>query len=89
MDWRGRKYYCVRFYWSAIDMRLEILQRMGRVKIHPYKDVTKQPDELEERGYYQYLLGVPVELSEVVEYELRKAKRNDLGCTWKEITWKK
>jgi hypothetical protein len=85
MDWRGRKYYCVSFYWNAIDMRIENLQRIGKVKIRSYQNVPKQPDETEERGHYQFMLGVPIECADAVEYELRKAERNDIRCTWKEI----
>lgn len=85
MDWRNRKYYCVSFCWSSIDMRIDILKTIGAVNIYPYKCIPKQTDEMEERGHYQYLLGVPSEYSEAVEYELRKAKRNDDWCKWKEI----
>ena len=85
MDWRDRKYYCVSFDWTAIDMRIKFLQLLGKVKIRSYQNVPKQPDELEERGRYQYMLGVPVEYADAVEYELRKAERNDDYCIWKEI----
>ena len=85
MDWRNRKYYCVSFYWRSIDMRMDILKTIGAVNIYPYKRIPKQKDEVEERGHYQYLLGVPSEYGETVEYELRKAERNDYWCKWKEI----
>ena len=40
---------------------------------------------MEDRCNYQYLLGVPKDLCDVVEYELKKAERNDDWCEWKEI----
>jgi hypothetical protein len=85
MDWRGRKYYCVSFDWQSSDMRLDILKLIGKVKVRPYQNIPKQADELEERGHYQFMLGVPINCSDAVEYELRKAERNDDYCTWKEI----
>lgn len=85
MDWRGRKYYCVSFEYYSMNMRLDILKSIGNIKIHSYKNIPKQPDETEERGNYQFLLGVPNDLCNVVEYELRKAERNDDWCKWKEI----
>ena len=85
MDWRNRKYYCVSFHWQSQDMRLENLKLIGRVKVRSYQNIPKQADELEERGRYQFMLGVPAACAEVVEYELRKAERNDIYCKWKEI----
>lgn len=85
MDWRNRKYYLVSFHWLSVDMRLNYLKIIGKVKIRPYQKVLKQADELENRGYYQYFLGVPSDYSEDVEYQLRKAERNDGWCRWKEI----
>ena len=85
MDWRGRKYYCVSFDYYSRNMRLDILKSVGNIKIHSYKNVPKQADEIRERGNYQYLLGVPKDLCDIVEYELRKAVRNDDWCKWWEI----
>ena len=85
MDWRSRKYYCVSFDWQSKDMRLDILKSIGKIKIRPYQNIPKQPDETEERGHYQFMLGVPHNWSEAIEYELRKAERNDDWCKWKEI----
>ena len=85
MDWRGRRYYCVSFDWQSQGMRLEILKSIGKIKIRSYQNIPKQPDETEERGHYQFMLGVPHSYSETVEYELRKAERNDDWCKWKEI----
>ena len=85
MDWRNRKYYCVSFDWAAEDMRLGILQLVQGLRLHGYKYVPKQKDEIEERGKYDWLISVPACWSEAVEYELRKAARNDAYCIWKEI----
>ena len=85
MDWRNRKYYCVSFDWRSKDMRLNILKLIGGIKIRTYQNIPKQPDEIEERGHYQFLLGVKQDRCEAVEYELRNAQRNDDWCRWKEI----
>ena len=49
------------------------------------RKVEKQTDEKDARGLYQCLIGVPAESSDAVEYELRKAERNDDWCKWKEV----
>ena len=85
MDWRDRKYYCVSFDYYSRNMRLDILKSIGNIKIHSYKNAPKQADEAKERGNYQYLLGVPKDLCDIVEYELRKAVRNDDWCKWWEL----
>ena len=85
MDWRRRKYYYVNFCVSARDMRLEFLKLIDEIKIHPYKNIPKQPDETEKRGYYQFLLSVPFNCAKTLEYELKKAERRDDYCIWKEI----
>lgn len=85
MDWRGRKYYCVSFECKSKDMRLNTLKLIDRIKIRTYQNIPKQSDEIEERGHYQFLLGVPSNCCDTVEYELRKAERNDGWCEWKEI----
>ena len=85
MDWRNRKYYCVSFSFTSIEMRLNYLKLIKGIKMHPYRAIAKQPDEIEERGHYQYLLSVSHKSSNLVEFELRKAERNDGYCFWKEI----
>lgn len=85
MDWRNRKYYCVAFDFSSSAMRIRILKLLDGVRVHPYKDVHKQVDELEARGLYQYLISAPLDCCEAVEYELRKAERRDDWCRWKEV----
>ena len=85
MDWRNRVYYTVSFDWTAADMRMRHLRNIKGISIHPYRDVEKQPDEKEKRGHYHHLIGIPKESSEAVEYELRKAERNDDWCKWTKI----
>lgn len=85
MDWRNRKYYCVKFHWLSHNMRLDILKNIYGIKLRPYKEVPKQPDELEERYFYNYMISIPSDCAEDVEYELRKAERRDGFCEWKEI----
>ena len=85
MDWRERKYYAVSFDWRSRDMRLGYLRTIDGLRIHPYKNIEKQTDEKDARGLYQCLIGVPAESSDAVEYELRKAERNDDWCKWKEV----
>lgn len=90
MDWRKRKYYTVSFDWTSQDMRLEFLKSLtsGKMKVRTYQDVPKQTDEMKERGHYQFMISIPAEDAEAVEYELRKAERNDDWCDWKEIVRK-
>ena len=85
MDWRGRKYYIVTFYFDSYDMRMSFLKLIPNIKFTHYKNIPKQKDETEERGKYQFMISVPNSSSEAVEYELRKAERNDYYCKWKEI----
>ena len=85
MDWRDRKYYIVTFCFDSYDMRMSFLKLIPNIKFTDYKNIPKQRDEVEERGNYQVMIGVPNSSSEAVEYELRKAERNDFYCKWKEI----
>lgn len=89
MDWRGRKYYVARFSAGSYDMRMEMLRNIEGVSLHPptKNDFrVKMPDETESRGYYQTLIGCRFDVHDIVEYELRKAERNDDGASgWKEI----
>ena len=85
MDWRERKYYIVNFDWCAYEMRINNLRLIDSVKIYPYKNTEKQPDELNNRGVYQNLISVKIDNCESVEYELNKAIRNDDYCIWKEV----
>lgn len=86
MDWRGRCYYTVSFDWYSHNMRAEILKNIPSVRLHSYKKAEKQPDEIEQRPKsYQWLIGCRYSDKEAVEFELRKAERNDMWCDWKEI----
>ena len=86
MDWRVRQYYAATFSPEARDMRIENLKLIDKgVTIHFNSGVSKQPDEIEERGRYQCVIGCVFDQASAVEYELRKAERNDDYCFWKEI----
>ena len=86
MDWRGRKYYAVSFSPEALDMRIRFIKFIGSgVKVRFSTGVSRQKDELGERGRHQCLIGCRFDQSETVEYELRKAERNDYYCSWREI----
>lgn len=85
MDWRQRKYYCVYFSYDAYDYRMNIVKSIQGIKFHNYKKLDKIPDEIKERGYYQYMISVPFNSSELLELELRKAEMNDLRSRWFEI----
>ena len=81
MDWRARKYYAVTFSPEAKDMRIRHLKLIGKgVTVHFNSGVPKQPDEVEERGRYLCVIGCEYDQAEAVEYELRKAERNDEYC---------
>jgi len=88
MDWRGRKYYTASFSYEAHDMRIEILKNIPKVRLH-YSNGSdysiRFSDETELRGLYHILIGCDCSVSESVEYELRKAQRNDYNSSWIEI----
>ena len=88
MDWRDRKYYVVRFSPDSYDMRIRILKNIEGVKLNPstnHKINTKFPDEKEPRGSYHVLIGCKADIKDIVEFELRKAERNDWCSSWKEV----
>ena len=86
MDWRARKYYVATFSSEAKKMRIRNLKLIGKgVTIHFNSGVPQQPDEVEERGKYLCVIGCRYDQYDAVEYELRKAERNDEYCIWKEI----
>lgn len=85
MDWKDRKYYAASFDWRAADYRLGILKHIPGLRLHPCRPMPKQPDEIKERGHYQYIIGVPIKSADALEYELRKAVRNDFSGRWEEI----
>lgn len=70
MDKRQRNYYSVRFSWQSKDMRMRFIKLISpKIKFH------NRENEL--------LISCPKEDSEAVEYELRKAERNDEFCIWR------
>ena len=85
MDWRNRKYYVVTFCYESFNMRMSYLKLIPNIKFTYHKDIPKQIDEAEERGNYQFMIGIPYDSSVTVEHELEKAERKDLYCKWKEI----
>ena len=85
MDWSKRAYYLASFSGESHYFRVEIMKRIRKIKIHPYKQLEKCEDEAELRGKYQYMLSVPKNETDVIEYELRKAFRNDFKSRWKKI----
>lgn len=88
MDWRNRKYYVASFSPDSYEMRIRILKNIEGVKLNPstnHKINTKFPDEKEPRSYYHVLIGCKTDLNLIVEFELRKAERNDWCSSWKEI----
>jgi hypothetical protein len=88
MDWRDRKYYVASFSPEAYDMRMKILKSIEGVKLHSstnHKINTKFPDEKELRGSYHVLIGCKADIKDIVEFELREAKRNDWWAKWKEV----
>lgn len=87
MDYRYRNYYLVTVDWCSYDMRMEYFRIAApSLKIHsPYnhfKNSSKEYDgqytkHLGYGGYWQMMLSCKREDSEALEYELRKAVRND------------
>lgn len=77
MDWRNRKYYYVTFDPQSRDMRLRYLRLIEGLKIHQDKKY------IAENRHYHFLISVHAADAEVVEYELRKAERNDEYCIWR------
>lgn len=92
MDWRERKYYTVKFDFGAKAMRTRYLKNIPSVKLHCPTNLISHSsrlaftDEYEVRGNkYDYLISCKFKVSDLVEYELNKAKRNDGFCAWQEI----
>jgi hypothetical protein len=85
MDWRFKKYYTASFYFNSLDYRIEILKQIPSIKIHTFKKMLEIQDEANSRGLYQILISCDFDKCEIVEYELRKAERNNPWCNWQEI----
>lgn len=87
MDYRYRNYYLVTVDYCSYDMRMEYFRIAApSLKIHsPYNHFKCNGEEYDGRytrhlgygGYWQMMLSCKKEDSEVLEYELRKAKRRD------------
>ena len=92
MDWRNRKYYLVKLSLEEYNYRIRQLKCIQGIRIHCPTQFTASntcytfKDEQEKRGYYQFLIGCIADVSEAVEYELRKSQRS--GSSWKEIKQK-
>lgn len=74
MDRRERKYYLVTFTPSSYDMRMDYTKICCKSrKVHPVKKFWDD----KYNGYWQMMMSCKLEDSESLEYELRKAVRND------------
>lgn len=83
MDYRKRNYYLANIDYFSYDMRLRYYKLASpSLKIHPPYYHFKNNDKLQDKvngRYWQMMLSCKKEDSEALEYELRKAERND-GC---------
>lgn len=87
MDYRERNYYLVSIDYCSHDMRLRYFKIAApSLKIHPpynhfkYNDEDYDGNYLQNQGhsgYWQMMLSCKKENSDALEYELRKAVRND------------
>lgn len=86
MDWRKRNYYLVSISYNSYDMRMRYYKLASpSLKIHPPYNHFKNGQMLDRHNdgakghYWQMMLSCKKEDTEALEYELRKAERND-GC---------
>ena len=84
MDYRERNYYLAVIDCSSYDMRMRYYKMASpSLKIHPPYNHFKNGREWDmyndgAKGYYwQMMISCKKEDSEALEYELRKAERND------------
>lgn len=87
MDYRNRNYYLVTIDYCSYDMRMRYFQIAApSLKVHsPYNHFKCNEKEYDGRytrhlgygGYWQMMLSCKKEDSDALEYELRKAERND------------
>lgn len=80
MDYRKRNYYLVAFDYCSYDMRMKYCKLASpSLKVHsPYNHVKNQNHhDYVDGNYWQMMLSCKKEDSEALEYELRKAERND------------
>lgn len=81
MDYRHRNYYLVKLDPCAREMRIRYFKLASpSLKIHtPYYHIkynNQSQDKINGR-YWQMMLSCKTEDSDALEYELRKANRND------------
>ena len=95
MDYRYRNYYLVTIDYCSYDMRMKYFRIVApSLKIHsPYNHFKSNDKEYDGEytktlgygGYWRMMLSCKKEDENALEYELRKAKRNDkyssLYCT--------
>ena len=89
MDYRERNYYLVSISSCALDMRLNYFRIASpTLRIHsPYNHFKENKGQYDGtylgiqgyNNYWQMMISCRKEDSDALEYELRKAKRND-GC---------
>lgn len=87
MDYRDRNYYLVSIYYCSYDMRLSYYKIAApSLKIYaPYNHFKYSNGEYDgvftqkqgHNGYWQMMISCRKEDSDALEYELRKAERND------------
>ena len=87
MDYRQRNYYLVTIDCCSYDMRMRYFKIAApSLKIHsPYNQYKSNNREYDSKytkplgygGYWQMMLSCKKEDTEALEYELRKAVRND------------
>lgn len=84
MDYRNRNYYLVEIDYSSYDMRLGYYKSAApSLKMHsPYGHFKngKKLDRFNDGAkghYWQMMVSCKKDESEALEYELRKAERND------------
>jgi hypothetical protein len=83
MDYRERNYYLTTIDYLSYDMRLKYYKMAApSLKIHaPYNHIkNKSYYDYVDGSYWQMMLSCKKEDSEALEYELRKAERNDSRC---------
>lgn len=84
MDYRYRDYYLITIDYLSYDMRMRYYKIASpSLKIHPPYNHFKNGRELDvyndgaKGHYWQMMISCKKEDSEALEYELRKAERND------------
>lgn len=77
LDRRERKYYLATFEYDSHNMRMDYIKTCCESrKVHPVKECWRK-----QFGNYQMLISCRKEQSKSLEYELKKAIRNDKGKT--------